>query len=168
MPLSPGNVGSRTHDYKRNGTTGLYAAFDILTGKVIGKVADRTRSKEFLLFLKHLDRNTPKDQDLHVVLDNHSAHKTQEVMRWLEQHPRIHVHFTPTSSSWLNAVEGWFAQLQRRSLYRGVYTSVQELKDELKRYVRVHNRETAKPFTWTKGAKSILAAVERAKTALPN
>ena len=168
LPLSAGNIGSRTHDYKRNGTTSLYAAFNILTGKVIGKVADRTRSKEFLSFLKQLDRSTPKDKDLHVILDNHSAHKTQEVMQWLEQKPRIHFHFTPTSSSWLNAVEGWFSQLERRSLYRGVFTSVQELKDELKRYIKVHNRETAKPFKWRKDAQAILAAVERARAALPN
>ena len=163
LPLSPGKIGSRTHDYKRNGTTSLYAAFNILTGKVIGKVADRKRSKEFLSFLKLLDRSTPKDKDLHVVLDNHSAHKTKEIMQWLEKKPRIYFHFTPTSSSWLNAVEGWFAQLERRSLYRGIFTSVQELKDELEHYIKVHNRETAKPFKWKKNAQSILAAVERAR-----
>lgn len=168
LALSPGKIGSRTHDYKRNGTASLYAAFNILTGKVIGKVADRTRSKEFLSFLKQLDRNTPKNKDLHVVLDNHSAHKTKEVIRWLETKPRIHFHFTPTSSSWLNAVESWFAQLERRALYRGVFTSVQELKDELNRYIKVHNRETAKPFKWKKDAKTILAAVERARSSLPN
>lgn len=167
LPLSSGKIGSRTHDYKRHGTTSLYAAFNILTGKVIGQVADRTRAKEFLSFIKQLDRRTPKGRDLHVILDNHSAHKTKEVMAWLTKHPRIHFHFTPTSSSWLNAVEGWFAQLERRSLYRGVFTSVHELKDELKRYIEVHNRESAKPFKWTKNAKSILAAAERARDALP-
>ena len=168
LPLSPGKIGSRTHDYKRHGTTSLYAAFNILTGRVIGKVADRTRSKEFLSFMKQLDRRTPKSKDLHVVLDNHSAHKTTEVMAWLDKRPRIHFHFTPTSSSWLNAVEGWFAQLERRSLYRGVFTSVDELNDELMRYIEVHNRESAKPFRWTKDAKGILASVERAREALPN
>lgn len=168
LPLSPGRIGSRTHDYKRNGTTSLYAAFNILTGKVIGKVADRTRAKEFLAFMKLVERRTPKQTDLHVVLDNHSAHKTQAVRDWLEENPRIHFHFTPTSSSWLNAVEGWFAQLERRSLYRGVFTSVGELKSELRRYIKVHNRETAKPFRWKKDAKKILAAVDRAKLALPN
>ena len=168
LALSPGKIGSRTHDYKRNGTTSLYAAFNILTGKVIGKVADRTRSKEFLSFLKLLERRTPKDKDLHVVLDNHSAHKTPEIMQWLEKKPRIHFHFTPTSSSWLNAVEGWFAQLERRALYRGIFTSVQELRDELERYIKVHNRETAKPFKWKKNARSLLAAVERARESLPN
>ena len=168
LPLSPGKIGSHTHDYKRNGTTSLYAAFNILTGKVIGKVANRTRSKEFLSFLRHLDRSTPNDKDLHVVLDNHSAHKTKAVMQWLENRSRIHFHFTPTSSSWLNAVEGWFAQLERRALYRGVFSSVQELNDELLAFINVHNRELAKPFVWKKDAKSILAAVDRAKVALHN
>ena len=168
LPLSAGKIGSHTHDYKRNGTTSLYAAFNILTGKVIGKVAKRTRSKEFLSFMKQLARSTPKDKDLHVVLDNHSAHKTKAVMDWLATKPRIHFHFTPTSASWLNAVEGWFSQLERRALYRGVFSSVTELKDELLRFIQVHNRELAKPFKWRKDAKSILAAVERAQLSLPN
>lgn len=168
LPLSLGNIGSRTHDYKRNGTTSLYAAFNILTGRVIGKVAARTRSKEFLSFLRQIDRRHPKHLDLHIILDNHSAHKTKEVMTWLEKRPHIHFHFTPTSSSWLNAVEGWFAQLERRALYRGVFSGVQDLKEELNRFIAVHNRHLAKPFKWTKDAKSILAAVERAKDALPN
>jgi len=168
LPLSSGNIGSRTHDYKRNGTTSLYAAFNILTGRVIGKVAARTRSKEFLSFLRQIDRRHPKHLDLHIILDNHSAHKTKEVMTWLEKRPHIHFHFTPTSSSWLNAVEGWFAQLERRALYRGVFSGVQDLKEELNRFIAVHNRHLAKPFKWTKDAKSILAAVERAKDALPN
>lgn len=168
LPLSTGHIGSHTHDYKRNGTTSLYAAFNILTGKVIGKVANRTRSKEFLSFVKQLDRSTPKNKDLHVVLDNHSAHKTKAVMEWLATKPRIHFHFTPTSASWLNAVEGWFSQLERRALYRGVFSSVQDLKDELLHFIKVHNRELAKPFKWKKDAKSILAAVDRARLALQN
>lgn len=168
LSLGPGKIGSRTHDYKRNGTTSLYAAFNILTGRVIGKTADRTRGKEFLSFMKQLDRRTPKGKDLHVILDNHSAHKTPDVRQWLDSKSHIHFHFTPTSSSWLNAVEGWFAQLERRSLYRGVFSSVRELKDELTRYIEVHNRETAKPFKWKKDAKTILAAVDRAKEQLPN
>ncbi len=167
LPLSPGHIGSYTHDYKRNGTTALYAAFNTLTGEVIGRVEKRTRSKEFLAFLRQIDRETPKDKDLHIVLDNHSAHKTKEVNEWLEKHPRIHFHFTPTSASWLNAVEGWFAQLERRSLYRGVFSSVADLKGELKRFIRVHNSELAKPFKWTKCADTILASVERAKGVLP-
>ncbi len=168
LPLSSGRIGSRTHDYKRNGTTSLYAAFNILTGRVIGKVAARTRSKEFLSFLRQINRRHPKGLELHIILDNHSAHKTKEVMTWLEKRPYIHFHFTPTSASWLNAVEGWFAQLERRALYRGVFSSVQDLKEELIRFIAVHNRHLAKPYKWTKDAKNILAAVERAKDALPN
>jgi transposase len=168
LPLSEGRIGSRTHDYKRNGTAALYAAFNILTGEVIGRVEKRSRSKEFLAFLKQVERQTPKDKDLHIVLDNLSAHKTKEVRDWIAKQPRIHFHFTPTSASWLNAVEGWFSQLERRALYRGVFTSVPELKSELQRFIRVHNRDLAKPFKWTKSAETILAKVKRAKDALPN
>lgn len=135
---------------------------------MIGKVTDRHRAKEFLDFLRHIDDNTPKNLDLHIILDNLSAHKTSEVMKWINSRPRIHFHFTPTSSSWLNAVEGWFAQLERRSLYRGVFTSVKELKQEINRFIKVHNQELAKPFKWTKTADKIIASVERAKKALPN
>lgn len=168
LPLSPSQVGSRTHDYKRHGTANLYAAFNVLTGEVTGKMTDRHRAKEFLIFLKELESKTPADHDLHVILDNHSAHKTKEVMRWVEGNPRVYFHFTPTSASWLNAVEGWFAQLEKRSLYRGVFTSVQELKQEIKRFIQVHNRDLAKPFKWTQTAEKIIAAVDRAKQALPN
>ncbi len=165
LPLSEGKIGSRTHDYKRHGTSCLYAAFNTLTGKVIGKMTKRTRSKEFLSFMKKVERSTSKTKNLHVILDNHSAHKTLEVKEWLEANPRVHFHFTPTSSSWLNAVEGWFAQLERRTLYRGVFTSVTELRKELRRYVKAHNEESAKPFVWTKSARAIIQAVEEAKGA---
>lgn len=168
LPLSSGRIGSRTHDYKRHGTTSLYAAFNILTGRIIGKVAPRTRAKEFLSFLRQIDRRHPKGKDLHIILDNHSAHKTQEIRDWLEAKPYIHFHFTPTSASWLNAVEGWFAQLERRAIYRGVFTSVPELNQALIDFIEVHNRVSAKPFKWTKDAKNILAAVGRAKDSLPN
>lgn len=168
LPLSPSRIGSRTHDYKRHGTASLFAAFNTLTGKVIGKVAKRTNSKEFLSFLKLVDRRTNPDKDLHIILDNLSAHKTKEVREWVEDRPRIHLHFTPTSSSWLNAVEGWFAQLERRALYRGIFTSVSELKAELERFIKTHNAESAKPFKWTKPAGQILASVERAKQSLQN
>ena len=168
LPLAPGRIGSRTHDYKRNGTAALFAAFNILTGEVIGRVEKRSRSKEFLAFLKQVERQTPKDKELHIVLDNLSAHKTKAVTEWVANRPRIHFHFTPTSASWLNAVEGWFAQLERRALYRGVFTGVADLKAELQRFIRVHNRDLAKPFKWTKSADTILASVQRAKNALPN
>ncbi len=168
LPLNPSRIGSRTHDYKRNGTTSLYAAFNTLTGKVIGKVSDKTNAKEFLSFLKLLNRRTPADKELHIIMDNLSAHKTLEIREWVASKPRIHVHFTPTSSSWLNAVEGWFAQLERRALYRGVFTSVAELKSELENFIKIHNAESAKPFKWTKPASHILASVERANNALHN
>ncbi len=168
LPLNPSRIGSRTHDYKRHGTASLYAAFNTLTGKVIGKVAKRTNSKAFLSFLKLLDRRTPPERELHIILDNLSAHKTKAVQDWVASRPRIHLHFTPTSSSWLNAVEGWFAQLERRALYRGVFTSVPDLKAELERFIKVHNADSAKAFTWTKPASQILASVGRAKHALQN
>jgi len=168
LPLNPSRIGSRTHDYKRHGTAALYAAFNTLNGKVIGKVANKTNGSEFLSFLKLLNRRVGADKDLHIILDNLSAHKTPAVREWLEAHPRIHLHFTPTSSSWLNAVEGWFAQLERRALYRGVFTSVPELKAELQRFISAHNAHSAKPFKWTKPAAHIIAAVGRAKHALHN
>jgi transposase len=168
LPLGPGRIGSYTHDYKRHGTASLYAAFNILTGEVLGQVTNKHRAKEFIAFLNHIYNNAPKRQEIHLILDNYSAHRTTDVMEWLEKHPRVKFHFTPTSASWLNAVEGWFAQLERRALYRGVFSSVKELKEELKRYIDVHNKELAKPFVWTRSAKNIIAAVQRAKNVLPN
>jgi len=168
LPLGPGRIGSYTHDYKRHGTASLFAAFNIANGEVIASVADRTRSKEFLSFLKLVNRKTPKDKHLHIVLDNLSAHKTKEVQQWLEKNPRVHFHFTPTSASWINAVEGWFAQLERRALYRGVFTSVTDLKTKLMEFVDVHNEQLAKPFTWTKPAKQIIDSVNRAREVCPN
>jgi transposase len=163
LPLRPGQIERRTHDYKRNGTMSLYAAFDILTGQVIGRTTKRHRAKEFLDFLRQIERSTPKKLDLHLILDNSSTHKTPEVNKWLSSHPRFKLHFTPTSASWLNAVEGWFSQLERRSIYRGVFTSVKELRDEIHRFIKVHNSDSAKPFKWTKSAAMIIDSVERAK-----
>ena len=166
LQLKPGQIERRTHDYKRNGTRSLYAAFDILTGNVIGRVTNRHRAKEFLDFLRQVERSTPKELDLHLIVDNSSTHKTKEVKDWLEKYPRIQVHFTPTSASWLNAVEGWFSQLERRALYRGVFNNVKELRDEIHRFIKVHNAKHAKPFRWTKSANAILASVQRAKDSL--
>lgn len=166
LQLRPGQVERRTHDYKRHGTTSLYAAFNVLTGKVIGRVTQRHRAKEFLDFLRQIDRETPKDLDLHLILDNSSTHKTPEVKTWLAKHPRFKLHFTPTSASWLNAVEGWFGQLERRALYRGIFTSVGELKSAIKKYIKVHNEKLAKPFRWHKSAESIMTSVARAKLSL--
>lgn len=163
LQLRPGQIERRTHDYKRHGTASLYAAFDVATGEVITRVTKHHRAKEFLQFLCQVDRQVPDDLDLHIILDNSSTHKTPAVEEFLEDHPRFHFHFTPTSSSWLNAVETWFSQLERRALYRGVFTSVTELREELRRYAKVHNEESAKPFVWTQSARAIIAAVERAK-----
>lgn len=166
LQMKPGQIERRTHDYKRNGTTSLYAAFNILTGNVIGRVTKRHRSKEFLDFLRQIDRSTPKKLDLHLILDNSSTHKTAEVKAWLESHPRFKLHFTPTSASWLNAVESWFSVLERRSIYRGVFGSVKELRDEIHRFIKAYNERCAKPFKWTKTASSIIEAVEKAKQSL--
>jgi transposase len=159
LPLKPGAIERRSHDYKRHGTASLYAAFDVATGKVIGRVTDRHRAAEFLAFLQQIDKAVP-EKALHVIVDNSSTHSTAEVKAFLAAHPRFHLHFTPTSASWLNAVESWFSRLERRALYRGVFTSVQELRNELRRYIEVHNKMAAKPFVWTKTAKVILEKVE--------
>lgn len=166
LPLRPGQIERRTHDYKRNGTRSLYAAFDILTGQVMGRVTQKHRAKEFLAFLRQVERNTPKDKELHLILDNSATHKTEEVRKWFAKHPRIKLHFTPTSASWLNAVESWFSQLERRALYRGVFCSVNELRDAIHRYIKTHNEKLAKPFKWTKNASTILDSVQRAEDAL--
>lgn len=163
LQLKPGQIERRTHDYKRHGTTSLYAAFDILTGKVIGRTTKRHRAKEFLDFLRQIDRSTPSELDLHLILDNSSTHKTPDVMKWLGKHPRFKLHFTPTSASWLNAVEGWFSQLERRAIHRGIFTSVKDLRKEIHRFIKVHNAESAKPFKWTKSAAGIIESVQRAK-----
>lgn len=163
LQLKPGQIERRTHDYKRNGTMSLYAAFDILTGEVMGRVTKRHRAKEFLDFLRQIDRSTPKHLDLHIILDNSSTHKTAEVKKWLAEHARITMHFTPTSASWLNAVESWFSQLERRAIYRGIFSSVMDLRNEIKRFIEVHNATNAKPFRWTKSATAIIESVQRAK-----
>ncbi|QQG66074.1 IS630 family transposase [Desulfobulbus oligotrophicus] len=163
LPMRPGQIERRTHDYKRNGTTNLYAAFDILTGQVLGRTTKRHRAKEFLDFLRQLNRAVPAEVALHVILDNSSTHKTADVMQWLKAHPRFTFHFTPTSTSWLNAVESWFGQLERRAIHRGVFTSVKDLRDEIHRFIKQHNNRSAKPFTWTKTAAVILEKVSKLK-----
>jgi transposase len=168
LPLRPGQVERRTHDYKRHGTTSLYAAFDVASGKVIGRVTKLHRAKEFLQFLRQIDAQTPIHLDLHLILDNSSTHKTSEILAWLAEHPRFTLHFTPTSASWLNAVESWFSQLERRAVRRGIFTSVQALRDELRRFIEAHNKYSAKPFVWTKPARAILGSVERAKASIIN
>lgn len=163
LPLRPGQIERRTHDYTRHGTASLYAAFDIASGEIMGRVTRRHRAKEFLAFLRQIDKAVPDPLDVHLILDNSSTHKTKAVQQWLTAHPRFHTHFTPTSASWLNAVEGWFAQLERRALQRGTFTSVAELRDAIRQFIKVHNDETAKPFRWTASANAIIAATNRAK-----
>jgi len=163
LQLKPGQIERRTHDYKRNGTMNLYAAFDILTGEVMGQVTKRHRAKEFLDFLRQIDRSTPKELDLHIILGNSSTHKTAEVQTWLAEHPRVTMHFTPTSASWLNAVESWFSQLERRSIYQGAFSNVTALRKEIHSFIEAHNATSAKPFKWTKSAAIIIESVQRAK-----
>lgn len=163
LPLRPGQIERRTHDYTRHGTASLYAAFDIASGEIMGRVTHRHRAKEFLAFLRQIDKAVPDELDVHLILDNSSTHKTKAVQRWLTARPRFHTHFTPTSASWLNAVEGWFAQLERRALQRGTFTSVAELREAIRQFIKAHNVETAKPFRWTASANAIIAATNRAK-----
>lgn len=166
LPLRPGQVERRTHDYKRHGTASLYAAFDVLTGNVMGRITGRHRAREFLDFMRQIDRATDPALDLHVILDNSSTHKTAAVKAWLAKHPRVKLHLTPTSASWLNAVERWFAQLERKALYRGVFCSVQELREAIRQFIDAHNAYGAKPFCWTKSAEVILDKVQRAKQSI--
>ena len=166
LPLRPGQVERRTHDYKRHGTTNLYAAFNVATGEVLGRVTRRHRAREFRQFLAQIDRATPPDLPLHLIVDNSSTHTTEAIRDFLAAHPRFHLHFTPTSASWLNAVETWFGELERRALRRGVFTSVTELREEIRRFIEAHNMHAAKPFRWTKSASAIFDAVERARETL--
>ena len=149
-----------THDYKRNGTTTLFAALNILDGTVIGQCMQRHRHQEFIRFLNQIDASVPKKKKIHVVLDNYAAHKHPNVLAWLAKHPRFTFHFTPTSASWLKAVEGFFGVLTKRRLKRGVFKSVDDLQATINRYLVEHNQQS-KPFTWTKDPEKIIAAVRR-------
>ncbi len=165
LPLKKGRAGTMTHDYKRNGTTTLFAALSMLDGKVIGTCMPRHRHREFLTFLKLIDQQTPAALDLHLIVDNYATHKTDAVKRWLKRHPRFHLHFTPTSASWLNMVERFFAEITRKRIRRGAFNSVDELKQAIMEYLASHNADP-KPFVWTKSAGEILEKVARAKQAL--
>jgi len=160
LPLQPGLPERRTHDYRRHGTTSLFAALDVATGKVIGECHRRHRSQEFLQFLKTIDANVPSELDLHLILDNYGTHKTPRVRRWLAAHPRVHVHFTPTGASWLNLVERWFATLSEKQIKRGAHRSTRALETAIREYLTMTN-ESPKPFVWTKTADEILASVAR-------
>ena len=160
LPLRPGQPERRTHDYKRNGTTDLFAALNIKTGTVVGACKARHRATEFRAFLDQVEAAVPGDLDVHLVLDNAATHKTSLVHDWLIKRPRWHLHFTPTSASWLNMVEGWFALLSRRQLQRGVFKSTDELETAIQAYI-AHTNADPKPFIWTKSADTILASISR-------
>jgi len=165
LPMKEGKPGTITHDYKRNGTTTLFAALNTLTGELIGKCFSRHRHEEFLGFLKLIDKETPKGKEIHIVLDNYATHKHENVKKWLERHKRFHLHFTPTSSSWLNLVERWFREITDKAIRRGAFASVEQLIDTIDNYI-AHNNDHPRPFIWTKTADQIIAKVRRGRVAL--
>jgi transposase len=160
LPMRPGQAERRTHDYVRHGTTSLFAALDVATGRVIGECHRRHRSREFLRFLDTIDHAVPAGLDIHLILDNYGTHKTAQVRRWFARHPRFHVHFTPTSASWLNLVERWFATLTQKQIKRGAHRSTRALETAIREYLTISN-EAPKPFVWHKTADEILASVAR-------
>jgi len=160
LPMRPGQIERRTHDYARHGTTTLFAALDAKTGELIGQTQARHRSVEFRKFLDTIERNVPPEMDIHLILDNYGTHKTQLIRDWLAKRPRFHLHFTPTSASWLNLVERWFALLTEKQLRRGVHRSNKELETAIHTYIQHHNKDP-KPFIWHKTADQILDSVAR-------
>ncbi len=160
LPMRPGQPERRTHDYTRHGTTSLFAALDFATGEVLGRCYPRHRSVEFRRFLDVIDANVPPELEVHVITDNYGTHKTALIHRWLLKRPRFHLHFTPTSASWMNLVERWFATLTDKQIRRGVFRSTRELEQAIREYLAVYN-ENPKPFIWTKTAEQILQAVRR-------
>jgi transposase len=164
LPMKKGRCGTLTHDYQRNGTTCLFAALNVLDGTVIGSCYPRHRHEEFLKFLRQINRETPAGQELHLILDNYGTHHHEGVRSWLAGHPRFHLHFTPTSSSWLNLVERWFGEITRKRIRRGSFKSVPELIQTIEDYIRVNNKNP-KPFFWTKKPAEILEKIARCKAA---
>lgn len=160
LPLAPGIPQRRTHDYMRHGTTTLFAALDMASGKVIGELHRRHRAKEFLQFLRTIDANVPDGPEIHLIMDNYGTHKTPSVRNWFARHPRFHAHFTPTSASWLNMVERWFGLLSEKQIKRGTHRSTIELEQAIRQYLAIHN-ESPKPFVWTKTADDILDSLAR-------
>ena len=165
LPLKKGRCGTLTHDYKRHGTTTLFAALNVLDGKVIGQCYSQHRQAEFLKFVRRVDREFPGDLKLHLVMDNYGTHKTPEVQAWLKAHPRFVVHFIPTSSSWLNLVECWFGELTRKAIRRGAFCSVPNLIQAIENFLQAWN-EKPKPFFWTAKVEDILEKIGRARTKL--
>jgi transposase len=160
LPMRPGQVERRTHDYKRHGTTSLFAALDIATGAVIGRCYPKHRSTEFRKFLDQIEANVPADLDVHLVMDNYATHKTKPIRDWLAKRPRWQVHFTPTSASWINQVERFFALITEKQIRRGVHTSTKQLEADICAFIATHNQDP-KPFRWTKSADDILGAIQR-------
>ena len=165
LPLKKGRCGTMTHDYVRNGTTTLFAAIELAKGKLIGACMPRHRHQEWIKFLELIDQQTPQDQQLHLIVDNYATHKHEKVKRWLKKHPRFHMHFTPTSASWLNLIERWFRRITDDQIRRGVFRSVKELIEVIDRYIANHNANP-QSFTWTKSAEAILTKVRRARQTL--
>jgi len=165
LPLKKGRAGTMTHDYKRHGTTTLFAALNTLDGTVVATQMKRHRHQEWIRFLALIEEETPGDKELHLIVDNYATHKHPKVKRWLERHPRFHIHFTPTSASWLNAVERFFRDLTERRLRRGIFKSLEQLHDEISAYIKTHN-EDPRPFIWTARASDILEKVKRARAKL--
>jgi transposase len=165
LPIHKGRCGTMTHDYKRNGTTTLFAAIDMLEGKIIGTCMDKHRHQEWIKFLKLIDAETPAELDLHLIVDNYATHKHPKVKAWLKRHPRFHVHFIPTSSSWLNLVERWFREITDKRIRRGTFQNVEQLIEAISEYIACHN-QSSKPYVWTAKADEILAKVQRARKAL--
>jgi len=165
LPMYPGRCGTMTHDYKRNGTTTLFAALELAEGRLIGTCMARHRHQEWLAFLRLIDEKTPAGLDLHLIIDNYSTHKHPKVKRWLSRHPRFHVHFIPTSSSWLNLIERWFRDITDKRIRRGVFKNVEQLVAAITDYIAQHN-EDPQTFTWTAKVELILAKVRRARAAL--
>ena len=165
MPLRRGRHSTVTHDYKRNGTTTLFAAIELTEGRLIGSCMPKHRHQEWIKFLKHIDAETPAELDLHLIVDNYATHKHPKVQSWLKRHRRFHVHFIPTSSSWLNLVERWFREITDKRIRRGTFRNVEQLKQAIMAYIERHN-QSPKPLVWTAQADEILAKVRRARKTL--
>ena len=163
--MKRGRAGTMTHDYKRHGTTTLFAALNVLTGVVIGECLPRHRHQEFLKFLRRVEKETPQGLDIHMILDNYATHKHPDVNAWLVKHPRIHLHFIPTSSSWLNLVERWFREITDKAIRRGVFGSVPDLIAAIEDYLAANNADP-KPFVWTATTEQILKKVRRGRVVL--
>ena len=167
LPLKKGRCGTMTHDYKRNGTTTLFAALELAEGRVIGMCMPRHRHQEWIKFLKLIDEQTPPDLDLHLIVDNYNTHKHAKVKAWLKRHPRFHIHFIPTSSSWLNLIERWFRDLTDKRIRRDAFGSVRALIDTIMKYIADHNANS-ETFVWTAKTEDILEKVRRARAVLDN